>query len=282
MFSVYFFFYYLWWCYCIHNYVMWCLRSDFKVWVLCISFIIQELIFVICLFIWTCCLWTGYFLTLQFFLAFLLEFVDFVALHWLGIVIPLSFIICGHIFTFLSVLSGYGLWHILENCSEVQTEICYSTGNIISILLIWWQLSLSDWMFVIVFFSRFQVGESEPFVSELLTSLPTTIVDLEPHQIHSFYESVCLYDALILPALNFVWYNNCFPAVLGRSYDSSWIWSSEEGWIYAETDGPSKSGKLTKNCYYFWEYSSFEFFSFCINLSVLEDVFAHMLCTQPC
>uniref|UniRef100_A0A169W7P5 Importin N-terminal domain-containing protein n=1 Tax=Daucus carota subsp. sativus TaxID=79200 RepID=A0A169W7P5_DAUCS len=35
-----------------------------------------------------------------------------------------------------------------------------------------------------------QVGESEPFVSELLTSLPTTIVDLEPHQIHTFYESV--------------------------------------------------------------------------------------------
>ncbi|XAR71542.1 hypothetical protein NMG60_11017873 [Bertholletia excelsa] len=35
-----------------------------------------------------------------------------------------------------------------------------------------------------------QVGESEPFVSELLTSLRTTIADLEPHQIHSFYESV--------------------------------------------------------------------------------------------
>ncbi|XP_026401842.1 protein EXPORTIN 1A-like [Papaver somniferum] len=35
-----------------------------------------------------------------------------------------------------------------------------------------------------------QVGESEPFVSELLTGLPTTIVDLEPHQIHTFYESV--------------------------------------------------------------------------------------------
>ncbi|THG09893.1 hypothetical protein TEA_008712 [Camellia sinensis var. sinensis] len=34
-----------------------------------------------------------------------------------------------------------------------------------------------------------QLGESEPFVSELLTSLPTTIADLEPHQIHSFYES---------------------------------------------------------------------------------------------
>ncbi|GAB2293891.1 Exportin-1 [Dionaea muscipula] len=35
-----------------------------------------------------------------------------------------------------------------------------------------------------------QLGESEPFVSELLTGLPTTIVDLEPHQIHTFYESV--------------------------------------------------------------------------------------------
>ncbi|KAK7308886.1 hypothetical protein RJT34_05201 [Clitoria ternatea] len=35
-----------------------------------------------------------------------------------------------------------------------------------------------------------QVGENEPFVSELLTGLPTTIIDLEPHQIHTFYESV--------------------------------------------------------------------------------------------
>ncbi|KAL2556439.1 Protein EXPORTIN 1A [Forsythia ovata] len=35
-----------------------------------------------------------------------------------------------------------------------------------------------------------QVGENEPFVSELLTSLAVTIADLEPHQIHSFYESV--------------------------------------------------------------------------------------------
>lgn len=36
----------------------------------------------------------------------------------------------------------------------------------------------------------YQVGENEPFVSELLTGLPNTIADLEPHQIHSFYESV--------------------------------------------------------------------------------------------
>ncbi|KAF6173091.1 hypothetical protein GIB67_004194 [Kingdonia uniflora] len=35
-----------------------------------------------------------------------------------------------------------------------------------------------------------QVGEHEPFVSELLTGLPTTVMDLELHQIHSFYESV--------------------------------------------------------------------------------------------
>ncbi|KAE8077306.1 hypothetical protein FH972_015878 [Carpinus fangiana] len=35
-----------------------------------------------------------------------------------------------------------------------------------------------------------QVGENEPFVSELLTGLATTIADLEPHQYHTFYESV--------------------------------------------------------------------------------------------
>uniref|UniRef100_A0A5B6Z553 Putative exportin-1 n=1 Tax=Davidia involucrata TaxID=16924 RepID=A0A5B6Z553_DAVIN len=35
-----------------------------------------------------------------------------------------------------------------------------------------------------------QVGENEPFVSEILRSLPTTITDLEPHQIHTFCKSV--------------------------------------------------------------------------------------------
>ncbi|XP_039067576.1 protein EXPORTIN 1A-like [Hibiscus syriacus] len=35
-----------------------------------------------------------------------------------------------------------------------------------------------------------QVGENETFVSELLSALATTVADLEPHQIHSFYESV--------------------------------------------------------------------------------------------
>ncbi|KAG0570872.1 hypothetical protein M758_6G185900 [Ceratodon purpureus] len=35
-----------------------------------------------------------------------------------------------------------------------------------------------------------QVGETEPFVCELLKGLPTTILDLEAHQIHTFYEAV--------------------------------------------------------------------------------------------
>ncbi|XP_062086336.1 protein EXPORTIN 1A-like [Humulus lupulus] len=35
-----------------------------------------------------------------------------------------------------------------------------------------------------------QVGENEPFISELLIGLPTTVADLETHKIHSFYESV--------------------------------------------------------------------------------------------
>ncbi|KAL3846023.1 hypothetical protein ACJIZ3_003426 [Penstemon smallii] len=35
-----------------------------------------------------------------------------------------------------------------------------------------------------------KVRKNEPFVSQLLTTLRTTIKDLEPHQIHSFYESV--------------------------------------------------------------------------------------------
>ncbi|XP_020574072.1 protein EXPORTIN 1A-like [Phalaenopsis equestris] len=35
-----------------------------------------------------------------------------------------------------------------------------------------------------------QVGENEPFLSELLSSLASTVADLEPHQIHTFYEAV--------------------------------------------------------------------------------------------
>jgi hypothetical protein len=54
-------------------------------------------------------------------------------------------------------------------------------------------ISSIDLCQVLVFtFAHFlQVGENEPFVSELLSNLATTIADLEPHQIHTFYESVC-------------------------------------------------------------------------------------------
>ena len=37
-----------------------------------------------------------------------------------------------------------------------------------------------------------QVGETEPFISELLTGLTSIIQDLETHQIHMFYETVGL------------------------------------------------------------------------------------------
>lgn len=75
-----------------------------------------------------------------------------------------------------------------------------------------------------------QVGENEPFVSELLTTLPVTIADLEPHQIHSFYESVCShyvpysscgFVVLIFYVRIFVTIASFFP--LGGSYDSSRI-----------------------------------------------------------
>eukprot|EP00887_Chlorella_sp_A99_P002494 scaffold10.g2494.t1 len=39
---------------------------------------------------------------------------------------------------------------------------------------------------------KFVVGETEPFISELLTNLTSTIQDLEQHQVHMFYEAVGL------------------------------------------------------------------------------------------
>ena len=39
---------------------------------------------------------------------------------------------------------------------------------------------------------RVQVGETEPFICELLTNLTGIIQDLETHQIHMFYETVGL------------------------------------------------------------------------------------------
>jgi exportin-1 len=71
------------------------------------------------------------------------------------------------------------------------------------------------------YFCDFQVGENEPFVSELLTGLPTTVGDLEPHQIHTFYEAVCLFmsSALDISTVSLV-INNLYLFFLGRSYDS--------------------------------------------------------------
>lgn len=37
-----------------------------------------------------------------------------------------------------------------------------------------------------------QLQESQPFIAELLDGLAATIQDLQPHQIHTFYESVGL------------------------------------------------------------------------------------------
>jgi exportin-1 len=37
-----------------------------------------------------------------------------------------------------------------------------------------------------------QLQEQQPFVAELLDNLTATIQDLQPHQIHSFFESVGL------------------------------------------------------------------------------------------
>ncbi|KAH0978653.1 hypothetical protein GBA52_005830 [Prunus armeniaca] len=59
-----------------------------------------------------------------------------------------------------------------------------------------------------------QLGENEPFVSELLTGLPTTVADLEPHQIHTFYEAVCLFVPLLLDILT----ENCkWAEIIGQA-----------------------------------------------------------------
>jgi exportin-1 len=39
-------------------------------------------------------------------------------------------------------------------------------------------------------FVQVQVGENQPFIEEILTNINTIICDLEPHQVHTFYEAV--------------------------------------------------------------------------------------------
>ncbi len=39
-------------------------------------------------------------------------------------------------------------------------------------------------------FVQVQVGEVAPFVDEILSTMPSIICDLQPHQIQTFYEAV--------------------------------------------------------------------------------------------
>jgi exportin-1 len=39
-------------------------------------------------------------------------------------------------------------------------------------------------------FVQIQVGENLPFIEEILNNINTIICDLEPHQVHTFYEAV--------------------------------------------------------------------------------------------
>jgi exportin-1 len=39
-------------------------------------------------------------------------------------------------------------------------------------------------------FVQIQLGENIPFIEEILNNINTIICDLEPHQVHTFYEAV--------------------------------------------------------------------------------------------
>ena len=39
-------------------------------------------------------------------------------------------------------------------------------------------------------FVQVQLGENVPFIEEILNNINTIICDLEPHQVHTFYEAV--------------------------------------------------------------------------------------------
>jgi exportin-1 len=39
-------------------------------------------------------------------------------------------------------------------------------------------------------FVQIQLGENMPFIEEILSNINTIICDLEPHQVHTFYEAV--------------------------------------------------------------------------------------------
>ena len=105
--------------------------------------------------------------------------------------------------------SGYGLRHIFENCSEMQAKIRDCAGIIYFQLCLYGSFYIYIYIYIYIYLMSkpvilmncilwIQVGENEPFVSELLSALATTVTDLEPHQIHTFYESVCLFSMHVL------------------------------------------------------------------------------------
>eukprot|EP01018_Ginkgo_biloba_P022927 Gb_02784 [translate_table: standard] len=84
----------------------------------------------------------------------------------------------------------------LEIFMEYLVDIAPQSPDVLWVVGIFILLCLSKCLLILsalfwhIFCDSAYVGETEPFVSELLNGLATTIVDLEPHQIHAFYESV--------------------------------------------------------------------------------------------
>ncbi|CAA7051546.1 unnamed protein product [Microthlaspi erraticum] len=74
-------------------------------------------------------------------------------------------------------------WKILKTVVEKLFEFMHDTHPVVQ------DMACDTFLreFVLV---QFQDGENEPFVSELLSGRLTTVRDLEPHQIRSFFESV--------------------------------------------------------------------------------------------
>ena len=61
------------------------------------------------------------------------------------------------------------------------------------------------------------MGEAYPFIEEILASMPSIICDLEPHQIHTFYEAIghmiAVHDDMnVCPSDMMMWVSRALPA----------------------------------------------------------------------
>ena len=72
-----------------------------------------------------------------------------------------------------------------------------------------------------------KVQEREPFVSELLTALSETIQDLQPHQIHTFYEAVGL---MIAAEAEVAKREDYLVGGRGCGWVDGWVWVG--GWMW--------------------------------------------------